>query len=74
MGSRTTLPFFGHGIGLGELTVADVRPHQPLEPGMTVAVEICLTADGIGAAYEDAVLVTDGEPEVMTAACKARWW
>ena len=75
MGSRTTLPFFGHGIGLGwEGPWLTFDRTNPLEPGMTVAVEICLTADGIGAAYEDAVLVTDGEPEVMTAACKARWW
>jgi Xaa-Pro aminopeptidase len=72
---RATLPFFGHGIGLGFEGPWLTYDHDTmLEPGMTVAVEICLTADGIGAAHEDTVLVTEGEAEVMTAACKPRWW
>jgi Xaa-Pro aminopeptidase len=72
---RSTLPFFGHGIGLGWEGPWLTYDHDTvLEPGMTVAVEIALVAGGIGAAHEDAVLVTDGEAEVMTAACKPRWW
>jgi hypothetical protein len=30
--------------------------------------------DGTTAIYEETVLVTDGEPEIMTAACPSRWW
>jgi Xaa-Pro aminopeptidase len=72
---EAALPFFGHGLGLGfEGPWLTAEHHEVLQPGMVVAVEICLTAGGIGAAHEDAVLVTDGEPEVLTAACKSRWW
>jgi len=74
-GRQAELPFFGHGIGLGfEGPWLTPEHDEVLQPGMVVAVEICLTAEGIGAAHEDAVLVTDGEPEVLTAACKPRWW
>jgi Xaa-Pro aminopeptidase len=71
----SSLPFFGHGIGLtweGPWIMS--TDATALEPGMTVAVEIVFTGHGTGAAYEEAVLVTDDEPEIMTAGCKQRWW
>jgi Xaa-Pro aminopeptidase len=75
VGRDSVLPFYGHGVGLGfEGPWLTAEHEQVLAPGMVVAVEICLTAGGEGAAHEDVVLVTDGEPETLTAACKPRWW
>jgi Xaa-Pro aminopeptidase len=66
----------GHGVGVGfELPWVDGRETELLEPGMTIALEVFLSAAGAGtAAFEEVVLVTDGEPEIITADCPARWW
>jgi Xaa-Pro aminopeptidase len=66
----------GHGVGVGfELPWVDGRETELLEPGMTIALEVFLSAAGAGtAAFEEVVLVTEGEPEILTTDCPARWW
>lgn len=72
----SSFPAFGHGIGLGWETPWLVAEDETvLEPGMTIAVEGAIQRPGaVTAIFEEAVLVTDGAPEIMTAGCKARWW
>ncbi len=70
------LESIGHGIGLGwELPWLTPTSEIVLEPGMTIAVEQHVSRPGAGTMrYEETVLVTEGEPEIMTASCPARWW
>ncbi|HVW19458.1 MAG TPA: Xaa-Pro peptidase family protein [Solirubrobacteraceae bacterium] len=74
--STDVLESIGHGIGLGwELPWLTPTSDVVLEPGMTIAVEQHVSRPGVGTMrYEETVLVTDGEPEIMTASCPARWW
>jgi Xaa-Pro dipeptidase len=71
-----SIDFYGHGIGLGfERPAIFPGEETVLQPGMTIAVETYVSGpDGTTAIYEETVLVTDGEPEIMTAACPSRWW
>jgi Xaa-Pro aminopeptidase len=71
-----SIDFYGHGIGLGfERPLLFPGETTVLQPGMTIAVETYVSGqDGTTAIYEETVLVTDAEPEIMTAACPARWW
>ncbi len=66
----------GHGIGVGwEPPTLTPYDETVLVPGMTLAIEQHVTKAGVGTVrFEDTVLVTDGEPEIMTLACPARWW
>jgi Xaa-Pro aminopeptidase len=66
----------GHGIGVGwEPPTLTPYDDTILVPGMTLAIEQHVTAPGVGTVrFEETVLVTAGEPEIMTAACPARWW
>jgi Xaa-Pro aminopeptidase len=66
----------GHGLGLGfELPWIDSSSDWVLEPSMTIALEVYLSEPGVGTvAFEHVVLVTDGEPEILTLGCPARWW
>jgi Xaa-Pro aminopeptidase len=42
---------------------------------MTLAIEQHVRKVGVGSVrLQDTVLVTEGPPEIMTAACPARWW
>jgi Xaa-Pro dipeptidase len=71
-----TFSAFGHGIGLGFegpwLTADD---ETTLQPGMTIAVEtFCAIPDVATAIHEEDVLVTSGDPEIMTAGCPKSWW
>jgi Xaa-Pro aminopeptidase len=70
------LESIGHGIGLGwEEPWLTPTSETVLEPGMTIAIEQHVSRLGAGTMrYEETVLVTDGEPEIMTASCPARWW
>jgi Xaa-Pro aminopeptidase len=74
--STEVLEAAGHGIGLGwERPFLTPFEELVLEPGMTIAIEQHVARPGAGTArYEETVLVTDGAPEIMTAACPARWW
>ena len=74
--STDVLESIGHGIGLGwELPWLTPTSEIVLEPGMTLAVEQHVSRPGAGTMrYEETVLVTEGEPEIMTASCPARWW
>jgi Xaa-Pro aminopeptidase len=74
--STDVLESFGHGIGVG-MEPPWLTPTSDVElvPGMTLAIEQHCSRPGVGTMrYEETVLVTDGEPEIMTAACPARWW
>ena len=66
----------GHGLGLGfELPWIDTSSEWTLEPSMTIALEVYLSEPGTGTvAFEHVVVVTDGEPEIITLGCPARWW
>lgn len=56
-----------HNVGL---EVHDVTPDGPLRPGMVITVEpgIYLPEKGLGVRIEDDVLVTEGDPRVLTDA------
>jgi Xaa-Pro aminopeptidase len=66
----------GHGIGVGwEPPTLTPYDDTVLSAGMTLAIEQHVTKAGVGTVrFEETVLVTDGKPEIMTAACPARWW
>lgn len=66
----------GHGLGLGfELPWIDSTSTAVLEPGMIIALEVYLSDPGIGTVVtEEVVLVTEGEPEILTTGCPSRWW
>jgi Xaa-Pro aminopeptidase len=69
MEARVTLPFVGHGIGLSlhEAPFVDARATTILEPGMVIALEPGVYADGIGGSRpEDMLLVTDSGCELLT--------
>ena len=54
-----------------------LTPYEEMKlvPGMTIAIEQHVSRPGVGTVrYEETVLVTDDEPEIMTAGCPARWW
>lgn len=66
----------GHGVGLGfELPWVDTASPWTLEATMTLALEIYLSEPGVGTvAFEHVLIVTDGEPEILTAGCPSTWW
>lgn len=69
-------PAFGHSLGLAVENpwITDAE-HTRLEPNMVIAIEAVVGRPGVGATnYEQNLVVTDGDPEVLTAACKDRWW
>jgi Xaa-Pro aminopeptidase len=69
------LAIFGHGIGVGfERPYISAQDDTVLEPGMTITAELFVAGDSGLAAHEEVVLVTDKDPEILTAACEARWW
>jgi Xaa-Pro aminopeptidase len=74
--SEDVLDSAGHGIGLGwERPVLTPYEGIVLRPGMTIAIEQHVSKAGAGTVrYEETVLVGEDGPEIMTAACPARWW
>jgi Xaa-Pro aminopeptidase len=74
--SHDVLEASGHGIGAGwERPFLTPYEEMKLVPGMTIAIEQHVSRPGAGTVrYEETVLVTDGDPEIMTAGCPARWW
>jgi Xaa-Pro aminopeptidase len=66
----------GHGLGLGfELPWVLPTDQHVLEAGMTIALEVYVSDPQIGTVVnEEVVLVTNGEPEVLTRDCPARAW
>jgi Xaa-Pro aminopeptidase len=66
----------GHGIGVGwEPPTLTPYDETVLAPGMTLAIEQHVSKAGAGTVrFEETVLVTESEPEIMTAGCPARWW
>jgi len=64
-----TLPHVGHGAGIGAHEIPLLQPSEamPLEPGMVICVEpIALDPGGSMYHVEDLVLVTEGDPVVLT--------
>jgi Xaa-Pro aminopeptidase len=74
--SSDVLESIGHGIGVGwDEPVLTPTTEIVLEPGMTLAIEQHVSRPDAGTVrYEETVIVTDGEPEIMTAGCNSRWW
>jgi Xaa-Pro aminopeptidase len=69
-------PAFGHSLGHAVETpwITDDE-HTVLEPNMVLAIEAVVGRPGLGATnYEHNLVVRDGEPEILTAACKDVWW
>lgn len=66
----------GHFLGMDVHDVPSIGYHEPLQPGMIITVEPGLYMPneewvpepfrGVGVRIEDDVLITDGEPEVLT--------
>lgn len=74
--STDVLEGFGHGLGL-QMEAPWLIPESTttLVPGMALAVEQHVSRRGVGTIrYEETLIVTDGEPEIMTRGCKSRWW
>jgi ectoine hydrolase len=74
--SDDVLEAAGHGIGTG-WERPFITPYEDMElvPGMTIAIEQHVSRPKSGTVrYEETVLVTDGDPEIMTAGCPSRWW
>ena len=81
LGGRFLSLFIGHGVGIGANEppyIGETLPGAPVfefEPGMVFAVEPLIWVDGVrgggGVRLEEMVLVTDGDPHVMsrTAFC-----
>jgi Xaa-Pro aminopeptidase len=74
--SSDLLESIGHGIGVGwDEPVLTPKTETVLEAGMTLAVEQHVSRRGVGTVrYEETLIVTGGEPELMTSGCRARWW
>jgi Xaa-Pro aminopeptidase len=74
--SADYLESVGHGIGVGwEPPTITPYDETVLVPGMTLAIEQHVSRPGVGTVrFEETVLVTEGEPEIMTAGSPARWW
>jgi Xaa-Pro aminopeptidase len=72
----TPLLASGHGVGVGfELPWVYEGSTDLLEPNMTIALEVYISEPGVGTVVnEEVVLVTEGEPEVLTAGSPARHW
>lgn len=74
--SEDVLESCGHGIGVGwDLPTLTPAEQIDLVPGMVLAIEQHVSRPDAGTCrYEEVVLVTDGDPEILTASCPARWW
>ena len=70
------LPCVGHGLGLGweEPWIAP-QDETVLQPSMVLALEHHVTRPGVGTVrFEETIVIQDGDPEILTRACPARWW
>jgi Xaa-Pro aminopeptidase len=78
LGSRFLSLFIGHGVGIGANEppyIGETLPGAPVyefQPGMVLAVEPLIWIEGVrgggGVRLEEMVLVTEGEPHVMSRA------
>ena len=78
LGGRFLSLFIGHGVGIGANEppyIGETLPGAPtyeFKPGMVFAVEPLIWVEGVrgggGVRLEEMVLVTDGEPHVMSRA------
>ena len=78
LGDRFLSLFIGHGIGIGANEppyIGETLPGAPVfefQPGMVFAVEPLIWVEGVrgggGVRLEEMVLVTDGDPHVMSRA------
>lgn len=69
-------PFIGHGIGYEtmEPPLLYMGDKTPLEPGMVLCVEPGIEIPGAeGVRIEEEIIVTDGEPEVITHFAPRQW-
>jgi Xaa-Pro aminopeptidase len=70
------LGLFGHSLGLTQEAPWIVAGERTVvEPNMVLAIEAYLARPEIGGSnFEQNLIVTHGEPEILTAACPSRWW
>ena len=62
---------------LGRLAGMWIVPGEttPLAPNMVVAIEAFVGRSEVGASNcEQNLIVRNGTPEILTAACPQRWW
>jgi len=74
-------PAYGHSLYGHSLGISTERPWivsgegTALRADMVIAIETVVGLPGVGAAnHEQTLIVSDGEPEILTAACPSRWW
>lgn len=74
--ATATLGLFGHSLGLNQESPWIVAGEEAeFEADMVIAVEAFVERPGVGASnFEQNVIVRDGSPEILTAACPSRWW
>lgn len=60
----------GRGLGIESVELPEIKEgiETVLEPGMVVSIEPSIYRDGFAARVEDTMIVTDGEPEILTHA------
>ena len=70
------LGLFGHCLGLSQEAPWIVPGETtPLVPNMVVAIEAFVGRSEVGASNcEQNLIVRNGTPEILTAACPQRWW
>jgi Xaa-Pro aminopeptidase len=70
------LGLFGHSLGLTQEAPWIVAGERTvIEPNMVLAIEAYLARPEIGGSnFEQNLIVTDDQPEILTAACPSRWW
>jgi Xaa-Pro aminopeptidase len=69
-------PFIGHGIGYEtmEPPLLSIDDETPLQAGMVLCVEPGIEIPGeAGVRIEEEIIVTDGEPEVITRFSPRQW-
>lgn len=65
------MTLIGHSLGvvLHEHPVINAKTEQELQPGMLLAIEPAVrTDDGVTYHTEDLILVTDGDPQIVSRA------
>jgi Xaa-Pro dipeptidase len=68
--------FLGHGIGLETVEHPLLVPGSDvvLEPGMVLCIEPAIfVPDWAGCSVEEEIIVTDGEPELITHLSRRLW-
>ena len=69
-------PSFGHSLGLTVEEPSIIAGEDtPITDNMVLAIECVVGRPGVGASnFEQNVVVSGEDPEILTAGCRERWW